>query len=212
MRLSTHPINPEYRAGMERTIDLLRHGEPEGGRKYRGQTDDPLTPRGWSQMWAAVGEHQPWQRIVSSPLTRCGAFADALGEGLGLAVERDERLMEVGYGGWSGKSPDQLKAEDPEAFAAFRADPWHNRPADAEAMEGFTRRVLTAYAEHLDGPGDPLLIVAHAGVIRAVIAQTLGMPLENLYRLHLPYAGRVRLHRVDGRTRISHMAPTPPEH
>lgn len=197
---------------MERTIDLLRHGEPLGGRKYRGQTDDPLTERGWSQMWTAVGDNRPWRRIVTSPLVRCAEFADALGEGLGLTVERDERLVEVGYGSWAGKSPEALATEDPDGFAAFRADPWHNRPGDAEPMEAFTRRVLSAYREHEATAAEPLLIVAHAGVIRTVIAETLGMPLPNLYRLHLPYAARVRLHSVEDRTRISHMAPVPPEH
>lgn len=197
---------------MDRTIDLLRHGEPVGGRKYRGQTDDPLTLRGWSQMWRAVGDHRPWGRVVTSPLLRCGEFADSLAGALGLAAVRDDRLMEVGYGGWSGKAPDELKAEDPEGFAAFRNDPWHNRPADAEAMAAFTERVLAAFAEHRESPAESTLIVAHAGVIRTVMAHTLGMPLENLYRLHLPYAARVHLHSVDGRTRISHMAPTPPDH
>ena len=195
---------------MERTIDLLRHGEPLGGRKYRGQTDDPLTENGWAQMWAAVGDNRPWRRIVTSPLTRCAEFADALAEATGLTAERDERLVEVGYGSWAGKTPDALASEDPEGFAAFRADPWNNRPADAESMEAFTRRVLTAYREHEAGSGDPLLIVAHAGVIRTVIADTLGMPLPNLYRLHLPYAARVHLHGTVTNTRICHMAPTPP--
>jgi alpha-ribazole phosphatase/probable phosphoglycerate mutase len=32
------------------TLDLLRHGESVGGRKYRGQTDDPLSEKGWAQM------------------------------------------------------------------------------------------------------------------------------------------------------------------
>jgi alpha-ribazole phosphatase/probable phosphoglycerate mutase len=131
---------------------------------------------------------------------------------MGLTVERDERLVEVGYGSWAGKSPEELKAEAPEAFAAFRADPWRNRPHDAEPMEAFTERVLAAFEEQVAAGGEHILIVAHAGVIRTVVAHTLGMPLENLYRIHLPYAGRARLHRVDGRTRISHMAPAPPEH
>lgn len=196
---------------MEQTIDLLRHGEPVGGRKYRGQTDDPLTPRGWAQMWAAVGTDRPWRRIVTSPLLRCAEFADALGAELTLPVERDERLVEVGYGEWAGCSPEELRARDPEGFAAFRADPWSNRPAGAEAMETFTERVLTAFGEHAGTGADHLLVVAHAGVIRTVVAHTLGMPLPYLYRLHLPYAGRVRLHRANGRTRISHMAPVPPE-
>jgi len=29
------------------TIDLLRHGEPVGGKRYRGQIDDPLSEKGW---------------------------------------------------------------------------------------------------------------------------------------------------------------------
>ncbi len=37
------------------TIDLMRHGEPIGGKKYRGQSNDPLSGKGWEQMWAAVG-------------------------------------------------------------------------------------------------------------------------------------------------------------
>ena len=35
-------------------IDMIRHGEPVGGRRYRGQIDDPLSEKGWRQMWAAV--------------------------------------------------------------------------------------------------------------------------------------------------------------
>ncbi len=31
-------------------VDLLRHGEPDGGQKFRGAVDDPLSPRGWEQM------------------------------------------------------------------------------------------------------------------------------------------------------------------
>ncbi|MHB1590203.1 MAG: histidine phosphatase family protein [Sulfuricella sp.] len=38
------------------TIDLIRHGEPVGGRRYRGRTDDPLSEKGWNQMWTAVGD------------------------------------------------------------------------------------------------------------------------------------------------------------
>ena len=40
-------------------VDLIRHGEPAGGQRYRGhRVDDPLTEKGWSQMWNSVGEYQ----------------------------------------------------------------------------------------------------------------------------------------------------------
>ena len=40
----------------ETIIDLLRHGEPLGGSRYRGnRIDDPLTEKGWRQMWRGIG-------------------------------------------------------------------------------------------------------------------------------------------------------------
>ena len=39
------------------TIDLLRHGEPVGGRMLRGATDHPLSETGWQQMTDAVMRH-----------------------------------------------------------------------------------------------------------------------------------------------------------
>ena len=41
-------------------IDLLRHGEPEGGQLLRGWRDDPLSPRGLAQLRAAVPAKPPW--------------------------------------------------------------------------------------------------------------------------------------------------------
>ena len=38
-------------------IDLIRHGQPQGGSVYRGHgVDDPLSELGWQQMWKAVGD------------------------------------------------------------------------------------------------------------------------------------------------------------
>ena len=48
-------------------IDLIRHGQPVGGRRYRGQIDDPLSERGWEQMWSAVRNPAPWEEIICSP-------------------------------------------------------------------------------------------------------------------------------------------------
>ena len=73
-------------------IDLIRHGEPEGGVRIRGSRDDPLSDIGWSQMWSAVGQAKPWHEIVSSPLSRCAAFARELGSPLELSVHEEHRF------------------------------------------------------------------------------------------------------------------------
>ncbi len=128
----------EYR---ETEIELLRHGEPVGGRRYRGQLDDALSEKGWQQMWHAVGDRADWQQIVTSPLQRCCAFAIALGERHGLPVKVDARFAEVGFGSWEGRTRQELEAEVPGQVARFLLDPVGNRPLGAELLDDFTARV-----------------------------------------------------------------------
>ena len=49
-------------------IDLLRHGEPDGGQKFRGAVDDPLSPHGWEQMRSAVGDCRNMKDPRSGPI------------------------------------------------------------------------------------------------------------------------------------------------
>ena len=76
----------------ETTINLLRHGEPLGGSRYRGQVDDALSETGWQQMWQAVDGCKDWQQIITSPLQRCQAFAELLGERRGIPVHCEPRF------------------------------------------------------------------------------------------------------------------------
>jgi alpha-ribazole phosphatase/probable phosphoglycerate mutase len=175
-------------------LDLMRHGEPVGGRKYRGQVDDALSERGWAQMHAAAGEGAPWTRIVSSPLLRCRAFAEALAERRGLPLSLDERLKEVGFGDWEGKSAAEIEQTTPGALARFKADPVNARPVGAEALAAFHARVSTALddlvAQH---PGEHLIVVGHAGVMRMALAWALQIPLPQAYRIEVPTASFTRL-------------------
>src|SRR5512139_4165729 len=119
----------------------MRHGEPVGGRRYRGQIDDPLSEKGWAQMHAAVGESAPWTRIVSSPLLRCRAFAETLASTRGLPLTLDERLKEVGFGAWEGKTAAEIEEDAPGTLARFKADPVNMRPAGAEPLADFHARL-----------------------------------------------------------------------
>lgn len=50
------------------------------------------------------------------PLARCAAFARELGGALGIPVQEDARLMELGFGAWEGKTAEELRAADPECL------------------------------------------------------------------------------------------------
>lgn len=176
------------------TIDLIRHGEPVGGRRYRGSTDDPLSERGWQQMWSAVDDFRGWQQIVTSPLLRCAEFAHALGEKLVVPVQVDERLSELGYGAWEGKTPAELTADDPQLLLRYRRDPLGNRPSGAEDLGGFAERIGAAWqAIGAQFTGRHVLVVAHAGVIRMVLAQVLAVPHSHLFRIQVANAAISRV-------------------
>lgn len=178
-------------------IDIIRHGEPVGGSKYRGQIDDPLSEKGWQQMRDAVAGRDEWQHIVSSDLSRCAEFAREVSQNLGVGLELEPQFREVGFGSWEGKSAKQLLEEDPEGTAAFWRDPINNTPAGAEPLREFHQRIVTAWngliARHA---GKHLLLVGHAGMMRILLLNALDLPLESFYRFDPRNASIVRV-RVD---------------
>ena len=176
------------------TIDLIRHGEPVGGSKYRGQTDDPLSENGWAQMRAAVGDHRPWEAILTSPLARCRAFAEKLAARLALPLEMDARLMEVGFGEWEGRTAEELLATDSERLARFWSDPMRHAAPGGETLTAFRDRILAAWEDILaHHAGRHVLIVGHAGTIRIAVCHVLDMPLDRLFRIQVPNAGITRI-------------------
>ena len=177
---------------MTTKIDVIRHGEPVGGRRYRGYgVDDKLTETGWLQMRDAVPQDPPWQHIVSSPLKRCLEFSQELADDLPIHCSVDDRVKEIGFGVWEGMTPEEILAEDPEALNHFYADPVNNRPEGAEPLHTFSQRVWDAYQDIVTHhEGKHVLIVAHAGVARAVTANILKMSLDDVYsRLRIEYGG-----------------------
>lgn len=179
---------------MTTQIDVIRHGEPVGGRRYRGHgVDDPLSEKGWQQMWKAVADRSDWQHIVSSPLSRCLDFAQQLSKKLKIGYSVDDRFKEIGFGAWEGLSPDDILTRDINALEHFYKDPIRNRPEGAEPLETFSKRVWDAYEDtsrkHVN---EKVLIVGHAGVVRAITANILGMDLDHVYSsLKVEYGGIV---------------------
>ncbi len=179
-------------------IDFIRHGEPVGGRRYRGKTDDPLSEKGWAQMRQAVEARCPWTRIVSSPLRRCAEFARELSERRQIPVAIDERLAELGYGAWEGKTSAEIEAADHGAIRRYRRDPVHCRPAGAEDLEAFTTRFGAAWNDLLtDCAGQHALVVAHAGIIRMALAHVLDIPPGSMFRIEVANAAITRF-KIEG--------------
>ncbi|MGC8119804.1 histidine phosphatase family protein [Marinobacter sp. VGCF2001] len=176
-------------------IDLIRHGEPEGGQMFRGSKDDPLSDLGWQQMTAAVTDRDQWDIIISSPMQRCQHFARQLSEQHRLPLHLEADLREIGFGEWEGMTGDQVRASYGEKLQQFWADPVNAHPPGGEPVSDFFERVLRGFERcQQTFDGQRVLVVCHGGVIRMILASVLGIPLEKSFTgFAVPYACRSRI-------------------
>lgn len=177
-------------------VDLLRHGEVEGGPAFRGSQDDPLSPEGLRNMYAAVAMRGPWDAILTSPLLRCREFAFALARRLDLPCRLDARLREIHFGEWEGMGFAALMARDPLSLTLFYRDPARYPPPGGEPWADFQARTVEALEELASGAhGRRALAVTHGGVIRAALCHVRRWPTTRLAEIEAPYASLHRLRR-----------------
>lgn len=170
-------------------LGLLRHGEVEGGPRFRGTLDDQLTPEGLAQMWSALDGSPGWDRVYTSPLARCASFADAFARRHNLPLEREKRLREIHFGEWEGRSAAEIHAGDPDRLGRFWHDPERHPPPGGETLAAFRARVLEAWFEILQRhDGRRILIVSHGGVIRILLCHLLHRPAGDLLEIEVAYA------------------------
>ena len=174
-------------------IDLLRHGHVAGPDCLRGWQDDPLDATGWQQMRQAVASAGPWQRIVSSPLQRCAAFAQALADEFGLPLETDPRWRELSFGDWEGRSIAAIQADSPRALQAFWDNPERHPPPGGETLSALQRRCVAAWDALHSPAGSRTLLVCHGGVIRVLLCHLLGLPTAAHFRFEIAHAALISL-------------------
>jgi broad specificity phosphatase PhoE len=167
-------------------VGLLRHGEVEGGPCFRGSMDDPLTDIGLDQMQAATRGERCWDRVVTSPLVRCAGFASAFARRHSLPLTVDERIKEMHFGTWEGRTSAALMAEDPDAVTRFWTDPDGNPPPAGELLSHFQARVLAAWDSIVHSyAGQKILLVTHGGVIRILLCHVQQRPIASLLEIEV---------------------------
>lgn len=163
---------------------------------YHGSTDVALSGRGWQQMWSAAASAS-WNRIVSSPLARCAGFARALARRRAIPLEFDERLREMHFGEWEGRTAADLIVQDAEALTRFWQDPFAHPPSGAEPVRRMQARVLSAWEALVqDDSKHCVLLISHGGPIRVILCHVLRWPVERLLEIHVGHAAlySIRVH------------------
>ena len=172
-------------------VHLLRHGETEGGAHYWGATDVALSSHGWQQMRTAVAGRS-WDLIVSSPLRRCAAFAEALAQESAVPCSLEADLREMSFGEWQGRPAAELMERDAERLRLFWSDPSVHTPPGAESLAELHARVMAVWHRLVNlSDRRRMLIVTHGGPIRVLKAVHSQTPLSALLSIDVPYAALI---------------------
>ncbi|WP_242676838.1 histidine phosphatase family protein [Rhodococcus sp. ABRD24] len=149
----------------------------------QGQLDTDLSDLGREQAKVAaqaLAEHRPFV-IVSSDLRRAFDTATALGDHIGLPVETDTRLRETHLGDWQGMTHTEVDEIAPGARTRWRTDAEWAPPAGESRIEVAARSlplVQELLARHESWGPQPLVLVAHGGLIAALTARLLDLPVD----------------------------------
>lgn len=174
-------------------VILLRHGQTDmsAAQQYAGLRDAPLTAEGKRQVEAAaaeLGRREEIDVIVTSPLSRCVATAEALAARTGATVTVDKGLIECDFGDYEGLTFAQAQDRDPEGHRAWLNDP-SVTPPGGESLADVYARVERTVGEIVDKhAGKTVALVSHVNPIKAILASALGAGEGMFPRLFLDLA------------------------
>ena len=162
-------------------IVLWRHGQTDWNveNRFQGHSDIPLNTVGQYQATHAakiLAGMNP-VKIIASDLGRAQQTAQALADLTHLPIHTEVGLRETNGGNWEGKTGEENRAVDREAFTQWFMGGDEPAGAVGERRSEVAARAIAAIEKHLvDGEGD-LIVVTHGGTVRCVLGKILDLPM-----------------------------------
>lgn len=196
------------------TVVLVRHGRTTANATgvLAGRTPGVVLDEVGRAQAAATGARLavvPFARVVTSPLERCRETTEAVvaqqPADAGFEVVVDDAITECDYGDWQGRPLSELAAED--LWQVVQRQPSAVTFPGGETMSGMQHRAVSAVRAHdaaverEHGAGAVWLAVSHGDVVKSVLADALGVHLDQFQRISVGPASvsivRYGTHRTD---------------
>lgn len=173
-------------------IDVLRHGQVLTPNLFCAPSTEPLSQVGWQQLTTATRDYRPDQ-ILSSPSARCAEFAQKFSAKAAIPLQIEARIQEMNFGNWISKTSQAIWATDQVGLQQLWSDPLSFTAPQGESMQTFIERVTEAWADLTQlYAGQRVLLITHGGVIRVLLAHSLGIGYAQTLRFELAYGQAVR--------------------
>lgn len=188
-------------------LAIVRHGQAEGNTSHRfiGWLDVPLDDLGLRQ--ADTVAHRlagaGIDRVVSSDILRARQTAAPLASILGVEVEIDERLREIGNGQWTGLLPAEIASGWPDLWQSYVTGTDVARPG-GEQWADVRARVRAAMSEH-SASGSRTAVFTHGGPVILSAEWALGITLPgNIFRGVLAVPANTSITTIEGGKLVSY--------
>jgi alpha-ribazole phosphatase len=172
---------------------LVRHGELVTSKEWRyvGQMDVELNETGKKQIQNLSSRlsSEQIEMIFSSDLTRTIESAEIIGNKLEIINEPISELREINLGVWEGLTLEEIEESFPEDLVKRSEDIKDFRIINGESFSDVKERVIPKLKDIIEGNvSKRILVIAHGGVNRIIIADALGLDINNIPRLEQNYA------------------------
>ena len=165
---------------------VTRHAESEWNSvgRYQGLLDPDLTERGREQAkrLAEVLKNERIDALFSSPLKRTLHTAKIIGEALGSEPKKEDRIIEINHGVWSGLLVEEVKKRYPEDFELWLKEPHKVKFPEGESLEDVFNRVKDFLDDILKNYNEKTVaIVSHTVPIRCLYCAVLNVDLSKFW-------------------------------
>jgi broad specificity phosphatase PhoE len=171
-------------------IWFVRHGQTDWNvaHRFQGQIYTPLNATGFNQAHALAETlaGQNFAALYSSDITRARQTAEVISAKLGLPIQIETRLREIGQGHWEDLTLEEVAMRFPDEMAAAIRDPAGTHAHGGESYYDVAARVTSA-ADVMSAayPGQRILAVSHAVAIASIACVAQHDPLSKLSD-HMP--------------------------
>jgi broad specificity phosphatase PhoE len=159
-----------------------------------GQTDVDLSMEGKSTLKSLAEEACRLlpDQILSSDLKRCRLLAERIADRLRIKPVFDPIWREIDFGLWENRTWDAIRREEADAFSEWVADFVRTPAPGGESFWQLQKRTLVAISR-IDPTSSTVLVVTHAGVIRAAHSAFADLPLSRAFDYNIPCGGMLNL-------------------
>ena len=168
----------------------MRHGETiwNRERRYQGQSDIPLTGEGRTQarILSERLKNEKIDVIYASDLSRTIETAEIIAKYHGQKVLTAPLMRELSFGIWEGMTYDEIIQKWPQEYKEWQADPYNKKPPEGETLSELCQRVSKFLMETAKKhPESRILVVSHAGPIRAVLSVLLNLRQDFFWKFKI---------------------------